>query len=39
MTSAKTVYLDYAASAPARESSLAAERAYAASDYAGANPN
>ena len=39
MTSAKTVYLDYAASAPARESSLAAERAYAASDYTGANPN
>lgn len=39
MTSRKTVYLDYAASAPARESSLAAERAYSQSDYAGANPN
>ncbi len=39
MTSPKTVYLDYAASAPARESSLEAERAYAESAYAGANPN
>jgi len=33
------LYLDYAASAPACEASLAAERAYEQSDYAGANPN
>lgn len=33
------VYLDYAASAPARPESLAAERDYAASRIAGANPN
>ncbi len=39
MNSKKTVYLDYAASAPARGSSLAAEAAYATSGYAGANPN
>ena len=39
MSSVKTVYLDYAASAPARECSLEAERRYASADYAGANPN
>ena len=39
MSSAKTVYLDYAASAPVRECSLEAERRYASADYAGANPN
>lgn len=39
MHSDKTVYLDYAASAPARASSLAAEAAYAQAPYAGANPN
>ncbi|MGI6230808.1 MAG: cysteine desulfurase family protein [Tractidigestivibacter sp.] len=33
------IYLDYAASAPAREESLAAERAYEQSPIAGANPN
>lgn len=33
------VYLDYAASAPVRPEALAAERAYEASPYAGANPN
>ncbi|MBQ9068294.1 MAG: cysteine desulfurase [Eggerthellaceae bacterium] len=33
------LYLDYAASAPACEASLAAERAYEQSDYGGANPN
>ncbi len=33
------VYLDYAASAPAREESRAAERAYEESPIAGANPN
>lgn len=32
-------YLDYAASAPLRAEALAAERAYEASAYAGANPN
>lgn len=39
MSSVKAVYLDYAASAPARECSLEAERRYASADYAGANPN
>lgn len=39
MTCSKTVYLDYAASAPARESAREAERAYDAAPYAGANPN
>ena len=39
MNQARTVYLDYAASAPAREESLEAERSYEASPYAGANPN
>ncbi len=39
MQNKKTVYLDYAASAPARGSSLTAEAAYAGSPYAGANPN
>lgn len=33
------LYLDYAASAPACEASLAAERAYEDTPYAGANPN
>lgn len=33
------VYLDYAASAPLRPEAVAAERAYEASSYAGANPN
>ena len=35
----RRLYLDYAASAPACEASLAAERAYEQSPYAGANPN
>ena len=35
----RPTYLDYAASAPAREESLDAERAYEASEIAGANPN
>lgn len=35
----RRVYLDYAASAPMRPEALAAERAYDASPYAGANPN
>ena len=39
VTARTTVYLDYAASAPAREESLAAERDYEASSLAGANPN
>ena len=39
MTDGKTVYLDYAASAPAREEALEAERAYAEAPFAGANPN
>lgn len=39
VTARKTVYLDYAASAPAREESLSAERAYEDSPIAGANPN
>ena len=39
VTARTTVYLDYAASAPAREESLAAERDYEASSIAGANPN
>lgn len=33
------IYLDYAASAPMRPEALAAERAYEAAPYAGANPN
>lgn len=33
------IYLDYAASAPARPESLAAERAYEGGELAGANPN
>ena len=39
VTNRTTVYLDYAASAPAREESLVAERAYEDSPIAGANPN
>ncbi len=39
MPNSKTVYLDYAASAPMRDSALKAEAAYAASEYADANPN
>lgn len=39
MTREKTVYLDYAASAPARPEALEAERAYTEAPYAGANPN
>ena len=39
VTARTTVYLDYAASAPAREESFAAERAYEDSPIAGANPN
>lgn len=39
VTARTTVYLDYAASAPARRESLAAERAYEESPIAGANPN
>ena len=39
VTGRTIVYLDYAASAPAREESLAAERAYEQSPIAGANPN
>lgn len=39
MPNGKTVYLDYAASAPMRASALAAEASYAASEYADANPN
>lgn len=39
VTARTTVYLDYAASAPAREESLAAERDYEASPIAGVNPN
>ncbi len=39
VTARTTVYLDYAASAPARQESLAAERAYEESPIAGANPN
>lgn len=35
----KWVYLDCAASSPMSEPALAAERAYEASEYAGANPN
>ncbi len=35
----KTVYLDYAASAPRREQVTQAELAYEQSDFAGANPN
>lgn len=35
----KTVYLDYAASAPNREQVTQAELAYEKSDFAGANPN
>ena len=35
----RRLYLDYAASAPACEASLAAERAYEQAPYAGANPN
>ncbi|WP_321972012.1 cysteine desulfurase family protein [Paratractidigestivibacter sp.] len=39
MPNGKTVYLDYAASAPMRASALKAEADYAASEYADANPN
>lgn len=39
VTGRTIVYLDYAASAPAREESLAAEMAYEQSPIAGANPN
>ena len=39
MPNGKTVYLDYAASAPMRDSALQAEASYAASEYADANPN
>ena len=39
VTARTTVYLDYAASAPERRESLAAERAYEESPIAGANPN
>ena len=39
MNRGKTVYLDYAASAPMRACALAAEAAYAEAPYAGANPN
>ncbi|MBM6774152.1 aminotransferase class V-fold PLP-dependent enzyme [Olsenella profusa] len=39
MGTEKRIYLDYAASAPRRPEALEAERAYEASDYAGANPN
>ena len=35
----RPTYLDYAASAPTREEALVAERAYEASEIAGANPN
>ncbi len=39
MPNAKTVYLDYAASAPMRDSAKRAEADYAAAEYADANPN
>ena len=39
MSDHKTVYLDYAASAPRRPHSLAAETAYEGQRWAGANPN
>lgn len=39
MPNAKTVYLDYAASAPMRNSAKRAEADYAAAEYADANPN
>ena len=39
MPKAKTVYLDYAASAPMRDSAKRAEADYAESEYADANPN
>ncbi len=39
MSENKTVYLDYAASAPLRQEALSAERAYDECPYAGANPN
>ncbi len=38
-STARRVYLDYAASAPMRAEALAAERAYEESPFAGANPN
>ena len=39
MSDQKTVYLDYAASAPRRRESIAAEEAYELERWAGANPN